>query len=140
MKRLIMISGLAVAMAAPSMASARDACQQYAHDRKVTGTLLGAVGGALVGHAVSHKNGALIGGVGGAVVGNQLARHKCDRGYRAYNRTHYTTRHRARHATQTAYRPARYADDRSYGQCRYENRAFYDENARLVYRPIRVCN
>ncbi|MES2724763.1 MAG: YMGG-like glycine zipper-containing protein, partial [Pseudomonadota bacterium] len=71
MRHLLLITGLVVAAAAaPSLASARSACDQRAHDRKVTGTVLGAVGGALIGNAVADGKGAIIGGVGGAVVGN----------------------------------------------------------------------
>src|SRR5258708_36991966 len=61
MRRILMIAGLAAAVAAPSMlpsaASARSYCEQRAHDRRVTGTLLGAVGGGLLGNAVSHGGG-----------------------------------------------------------------------------------
>lgn len=124
-----MIAGLVAAMAVPSLATARTYCDQRAHDRRVTGTVLGALGGALVGHAVSHRNGALIGGLGGAVVGNQLARTKCDRGY-SYNRR--------RAPVRAARDPNRYAS--SYDRCRYETRSFYDERGRLVQQPTRVCD
>jgi hypothetical protein len=117
MRRTMMIAGLVAAMAAPSLATARTYCDQRAHDRKVTGTVLGAVGGAL------------IGGLGGAVVGNQLARTKCDRGY-SYNRH--------RRAPASANRdPGLYAA--SYDRCRYETRSFYDERGRLIQQPTRVC-
>src|SRR5258708_27683780 len=63
MRRILMIAGLAAAVAAPSMlpsaASARSYCEQRAHDRRVTGTLLGAVGGGLLGNAVSHGGGRI---------------------------------------------------------------------------------
>ena len=125
-----MIAGIVAAMAAPSLAQARTYCDQRSHDRKVTGTVLGAVGGALIGNAVSHRNGALIGGLGGAVVGNQLARTKCDRGY-SYN-------HRRRAPVPAANRdPGLYAA--SYDRCRYETRSFYDERGRLIQQPTRVC-
>ncbi len=132
MRRTMLIAGLVAAVAAPALttasaASARTYCDQRAHDRKVTGTVLGAVGGALIGNAISHRNGALIGGVGGAVVGNQLARSKCS-GYAA-------GRHRPR--------PAAYARSEAapaaYDRCRYENRPFYDERGRLIDQPTRVC-
>lgn len=124
-----MIAGLVAAMAAPSLAHARTYCDQRAHDRRVTGTVLGALGGALVGNAVSHRNGAVIGGLGGAVVGNQLARTKCDRGY-SYNRR--------RAPSAAAQRdPGLYAA--SYDRCRYETRSYYDERGRLVQQPTRVC-
>lgn len=129
-----MIAGIVAAMAAPALtvptlAQARSYCDQRSHDRKVTGTVLGAVGGALVGNAISHRNGALIGGLGGAVVGNQLARTKCDRGY-SYNR-------RRAPAPAASRDPGLYAA--SYDRCRYETRSFYDERGRLIQQPIRVC-
>jgi uncharacterized protein YcfJ len=72
-----MIAGLAAAMAAPSLADA-ESCQSHAHDRKVTGTVVGGVGGALIGNAITHNTtGAVLGGVSGALVGNQIAREKC---------------------------------------------------------------
>lgn len=129
MRKTLMIVGLAAALAAPSLAQARTYCDQRAHDRKVTGTVLGAVGGALIGNAVSHRNGAVIGGLGGAVVGNQLARTKCD--------TYAAPRHRARSASYA--RPAA-ATTASYDRCRYETRSFYDERGRLVQQPTRVCD
>jgi hypothetical protein len=87
------LSILAVAaLAAASPASARNACEQDKHDAKVTGSLLGALGGAFFGGAIAahgHKgDGALLGAVGGAVVGNQLARSQApcpDDYYSAYN-------------------------------------------------------
>ena len=77
MRHAFIIAGVLVAVAAPSLASA-ESCQRYAHDRKVTGTVVGGIGGALIGNAISHNTtGALLGGVGGAVVGNQVARVNC---------------------------------------------------------------
>lgn len=126
MRKTMMIAGLVAALAAPSLAQARTYCDQRAHDRKVTGTVLGAVGGALIGNAVSHRNGAVIGGLGGAVVGNQLARTKCD----SYASSH----RRTRSASNARPTPA------SYDRCRYETRSFYDERGRLVQQPTRVCD
>lgn len=124
MRRYLTIAGLAAALAVPAVAApikaeARTYCDQRAHDRKVTGTVLGALGGALVGNAVSHKNGAVIGGIGGAVVGNQLARTKCDTGQRSAARPTY-------------YRSAS-------ARCHMESRPFYDERGRLFYDQVRVC-
>lgn len=127
MRRTLMIAGLVAAMAVPALADARTYCDQRSHDRKVTGTVLGAVGGALIGNAISHRNGALIGGLGGAVVGNQLARKKCG-GYASYHR---------RPVRAAAARPGVYAAN--YDHCRYENRSFYDERGRLIQQPTRVC-
>ena len=96
MRRILMIVGLAAAVAAPSLASA-ESCQSRAHDRKVTGTVVGGVGGALIGNAITHDaTGAVLGGVGGAVVGNQIARVKCNDRPASYYRQSDYRRHRDR--------------------------------------------
>jgi hypothetical protein len=134
MRRTLMIAGLAALVAAPSLASA-ESCQQRAHDRRVTGTVVGGVGGALIGQAISHDTaGTLLGGVGGAVVGNQVARTKCYDAPRAY----YHGRTRNSHGREAP----RGDDNASYaggGGCRYENRPYYDERGQLVYAPTQVC-
>jgi len=128
MRRILMISGLIAAMAAPSLADARTACQQRNHERKVTGTLLGAAGGALVGSAIGDSKGAIIGGLGGAAVGHEVGRINCNRGssYRE------PTRSRARASAPRPYRQAA-------AQCHYEDRSYYDERGRLVRNDVRVC-
>jgi uncharacterized protein YcfJ len=133
MRQILMIAGLAIAagLSAPPSADARDACQQRNHDRKVTGTVVGAVGGALVGNAVSRDSGGtIIGGLAGAAIGNNVARIRCNDGARYAPRHHRVSRNR------TSYRPAQYA---ATPVCRYEDQAFYDENARLVRHSVRVC-
>jgi hypothetical protein len=78
MRRSLIIGALVAAIAAPSLANA-ESCQSRAHDRKVTGTVVGGVGGALIGNAITHNTtGAVLGGLSGAVVGNQVARTKCN--------------------------------------------------------------
>jgi uncharacterized protein YcfJ len=49
-----------------------------------TGTLVGAVGGGLLGHAVSSHGagGTLVGAGAGAVAGHQIAKSNCKRKYR----------------------------------------------------------
>jgi hypothetical protein len=78
MKTLMITAALAglTAGAAPSLAMAQNACEAQKHDNKVAGTIFGAIGGALLGGAISHHGagGPLLGAAGGAVVGNQLAR------------------------------------------------------------------
>ncbi len=63
-------------------------------DRKVTGTVIGGVGGALVGNSISHGGGgAILGGLGGAVLGHHIGSNGCgDNGHRRYSR-HYRARH-----------------------------------------------
>ncbi len=74
MNRVIVMASLVGAiglglMAAPTTASA--SCS----DRKATGTILGGIGGALIGNSISHGGGgAVLGGLGGATaVGNRIA-------------------------------------------------------------------
>jgi hypothetical protein len=134
MRRTLMVLGLAAAVAAPSLANAGSYCGQRAHDRRVTGTVLGGVGGALIGGAIGHSGtGALLGGVGGAVIGNQLSRTSCDRPYAYY---HSRTRYSHRAAPQRYYNNAAYAAP---GGCHYETRPYYDERGQLTYQPTQVC-
>ena len=88
MNTLIKTSGLAaiIALSALTFATQADASCQ---GRKTTGTILGGVGGALLGNAVSHGGGgAVVGGLGGAVVGHQIGKDGCN------SRTAYTTTNR----------------------------------------------
>ncbi len=64
MKNWLIVSGLALTLAAAGVANAGD------HDTR-NGAIAGAVGGAVVGGPV----GAVVGGVGGAVVGHNVHRH-----------------------------------------------------------------
>jgi uncharacterized protein YcfJ len=85
----ILAAAVALPLASiPSIASA--SCQ----GRKTTGTVLGGVGGALLGNSVSHGGGgAVVGGLGGAVVGHEIGRSGC-RTTHPYYRHH---RHHRRH-------------------------------------------
>jgi hypothetical protein len=171
MRRSMRLALAAVAIAAPltalpTLASA-DSCGARAHDRRVAGTLLGGIGGALLGNAIRKGGtGAVVGGIGGAVIGNQLSRVNCDRTYssRSY-RSSYARTSRPAAAPRAAVRYVYY--DRygapvssgpapqyqavggqpvytpvayaASGSCRSENRAFYDERGSLVYRPVQMC-
>jgi Ni/Co efflux regulator RcnB len=83
---------LLVTVALPAAASASTRCREARHDQQVTGTVIGAVAGGLLGNAVSHgggrAGGTILGAVGGAVIGNQLASSSgraCPDGYEAYD-------------------------------------------------------
>jgi uncharacterized protein YcfJ len=131
MRRTFIAMGLTVLIATPSLASASDYCGQRAHDRRVAGTVIGGVGGALIGQAISHNTaGTLLGGAGGAVVGNQISRTSCDRppAYRSSTRS-----------SSRAAEPRREAAEASTGGCRTENRPYYDERGQLIYQPTQVC-
>jgi uncharacterized protein YcfJ len=95
------MTALAALVAAPLLVAATDA-GATCRDRKTTGTLLGGVGGALVGNSISHGGGgAVIGGLGGAVLGHEIAK---SGGGCATTRTYYRTT-RTRHAAQRAPAP-----------------------------------
>lgn len=140
MRRMLFAAGLTVAVAAASAAEARSGCEAYAHNRKVTGTVVGALGGGLLGAAVaghgSKGTGALVGAGLGAVVGNQVSRVHCRGGY-AVRRTHHSYA-RARTAPSYANYP-RYASNTA-ASCRYVSRPYYDQAGRLVYAPMQVCD
>ncbi|HEY0436120.1 MAG TPA: glycine zipper 2TM domain-containing protein [Phenylobacterium sp.] len=146
MSRTALACGLAAALAIPSLAApvsaqARTYCEQRAHDRKVGGTIIGALAGGLLGHAISHgggrTGGTILGAGAGAVVGNNIARVNCDR-----PTAYYRSRHRApayAHNYSNAYADnseARYAPAR----CHYETRSYYDGRGQLVTAPTQVCD
>jgi len=77
MRSILAMTALAAVLAAPSIGAAQTHCEQRREGNQAAGTILGAVGGALLGSAIAgrgnHTTGAVIGGVGGAVVGNSIA-------------------------------------------------------------------
>ena len=96
MRKTLNIAALAAVAALPVLVSASDASAASCSARKVNGTLIGGVGGALLGGAVTHgSTGPVVGGIGGAVLGHEVGRAGC------------------RSRTRVAYRstPARYAPE-----------------------------
>lgn len=119
MRRMFIIAGLALAVAVPATADAAS-CSS----RKTTGTVVGAVGGGLLGGALTHGSaGPLIGAVGGGLVGHQVGKNGCRKA--TYSRSYRRAE------------PARYAS--SGPSCRYETRTYYDERGRAVQSPVKVC-
>jgi len=116
MRKTIALGALAAAICLPLMAEPTDAnasCQ----GRKTTGMLLGGVGGALLGNAVSHGGGgAVVGGLGGAVVGHEIAKGGCG----SYRHTSYRSG-RGRHAAARGSEPVR--------------KIYYDQYGNAVVAP-----
>lgn len=149
MKHLIVLGGLAAALALPLLAAPLTASASCA-DRKTTGTVIGGVGGALIGNSISRGGGgAIVGGLGGAVLGHEIARGGCSdyrRGGYATNSRHYrsgATRYRASNAGPQG-QASTYYDQRGnpIGQgpaCPTETQSYYDERGALVQRQVRTC-
>jgi hypothetical protein len=97
MKKTLAYTALAALIALPMLAAPSDA-DASCRSRKVNGTILGGVGGALLGGAVTHgSTGPIVGGVGGAVVGHEIGRGGCSRSH-----TYYAPRHTSSARAQAA--------------------------------------
>jgi hypothetical protein len=120
---------------APATASA--SC----YDRKVTGTVVGGVGGALIGNSIARGGGgAVLGGLGGAVLGHEVARSTCGReryGYRyrhAEYRGGYGSHGRGyRTYGSDAYPADAYPSDAQYGQAPAQRTVYYDNRGNPIY-------
>jgi uncharacterized protein YcfJ len=115
-----MMASLAVACATPMLAAPDSASAASCRDRKVTGTVIGGVGGALLGGAVTHgAAGPIVGGLGGAVVGHEIGRNGCYQprptAYHQRSRT-YRSPSRYSSSSSAAPRPVRYVYYDQYGQ------------------------
>ncbi|THD77054.1 MAG: glycine zipper 2TM domain-containing protein [Phenylobacterium sp.] len=100
MRKTFTTAAMAALIALPLLAGA-SAASASCQSRKNTGTLIGGVGGALLGNSISHGGGgAIIGGLGGAVVGHQIAKSGCSGTHAYYRRGH------TRYAHNSTYRPA----------------------------------
>ncbi|WP_293385827.1 hypothetical protein [Phenylobacterium sp.] len=102
MRKTIALAALAAAISVPLIVGSTDAsasCQS----RKNTGTLVGGVGGALIGNSISRGGGgAILGGLGGAVLGHEIAKGGCGPSRHADYRNG-----RNRYAATQAYGPTR---------------------------------
>ena len=82
-------SFLAAALLAAPLLLAPLAADASCSGRKATGTVVGGVGGALIGNSISGGGGgALLGGLGGAVIGHEVAKGGCSDS-RYYGQTRY---------------------------------------------------
>ena len=92
MKKTLACTALAALLALPMVSVATDADAASCRSRKVNGTIIGGVGGALLGGAVTHgSTGPVVGGLGGAVLGHEIGRSGCRK------RTAYYAPRRASH-------------------------------------------
>ena len=105
------ITHLAAALLATPLLLAPLAANASCAGRATTGTVVGGVGGALIGNSISRGGGgALLGGLGGAVLGHEVARGGCRDG-RYADRDNYRYRHHVRY-NQGRYNQGRYTHDR----------------------------
>jgi hypothetical protein len=91
MRNKLIAAGLILAVALPGAALAQPydpGCVRSNQDNHAAGTVLGAIGGAIIGGALAGRHdrgaGVVLGGVGGAVAGNAIAGagdHPCPAGY-----------------------------------------------------------
>jgi predicted lipid-binding transport protein (Tim44 family) len=162
MARLIVI-GLAIgAMALPTVMAPTDADAATCRSRKATGTVIGGLGGALVGNAVKGGGaGLLIGGVGGALVGREIGKSGCHRTRTVYYdggsrgaSASRTTPERAPPVRQVYYdhmgNPVaaggvgggtvqQVSNTTSGGVCRDATISYYDDRGRLSSRAVQIC-
>ena len=155
MKNPVLIATLAAALALP-LATAPTTASASCAGRKMTGTVLGGLGGALIGNSIARGGGgAVVGGIGGAVLGHEIARSGCGHERRT---AYYGPRERGADDRGPSRRV--YYDDRGApiappgapmaelayggpaqgpGPCRTEMRSYYDDRGALVQSPVQVC-
>jgi hypothetical protein len=105
------ITHFAAALLATPLLLAPLAAHASCAGRATTGTVVGGVGGALIGNSISHGGGgAILGGLGGAVLGHEVAKGGCRDG-RYAGRDNYRYHHRVRY-NQDRYNQDRYNHDR----------------------------
>lgn len=136
MRKLLLIGGLMVAIAAPAyttfsptQADAQTRCERKRSTNRALGTVGGGVLGALAGSAIdggrNNTAGLLIGGAAGAYAGNQLAKGKpCPSGY---VRTYAPTRSRSTSTRSVA------------SNCRWEDQRYRDAYGNVTHRQVQVC-
>ena len=141
MRKLLLIAGVTIAVAAPMFAvesaDAATRCERSRSTTRAVGTVAGGVLGALAGSAIdggrNNTAGIIIGGTAGAVAGNQIAKGKpCPAGY--VQRSYYEPRYSSRSA------PARSASTRvASSRCAWEYQNYRDAYGNVVRRQVQVC-
>jgi Glycine zipper 2TM domain len=101
MKRVI-TAALATGLLALGTANAGATCE----GAKTTGTVLGAVGGGVIGNVITHGSliGTLAGGAGGGFIGHRLAGNGCHRVAYYHHRRYWVDRYGHRHYYRVATR------------------------------------
>ena len=153
MNRSIVLGGIAAAFTL-ALASAPSTASASCADRKTTGTIVGGIGGALIGNSISHGGGgAILGGLGGAVVGHEVAGAGCGRYRRAYDdrgsRSYGYRGEAYAPRTRTVYydergNPLPDAAPSTYAQAAYRtpacgSQSYYDSRGNLVQQPVSNC-
>ena len=132
MNRLILTGALAGALALPILiapASASASCR----DRPVTGTVVGGVGGALIGNSIARGGGgAVLGGLGGAVLGHEVARSTCGREHYRSRRAEYRGGYRPNEPVRQTYEGDAYPSQAQYAPGASQHRAYYDDRGNLI--------
>jgi hypothetical protein len=151
-------AGLMAAMALGAVV-APDTARASCSDRKTTGTLLGGVGGAVIGNSIARGPGGIIlGGVGGALAGRAIAGSTCGHERRAEYRRHwrgYGPYPEGSQFVEGPPPPPAYFDQRGVliqpavyaaggpppppPTCRMETLTYYDDRGALVTRPVQAC-
>jgi hypothetical protein len=129
--RWILAGACVLALATPVASQARSHCEAAAQQRRVAGTVIGAVGGAVIGNQISHNGGTLVGGLVGGYAGNQLSRTHCPHGVASRSRRAYGDPERRTDAQEAQASPT--------GRCAMEDRPFYDAHGELVHRQVQAC-
>lgn len=133
MRKLLLIAGLAIAVAAPAVttfvpaqAEAQTRCERNKTNNRIAGTVGGGLLGALAGSAIdggrNNTAGLIIGGAAGAYAGNQLTKghHPCPTGYTARNYRSTNTRAVA-------------------SRCSWQDQRYRDAYGNISHRQVQVC-
>lgn len=133
-------------LAAPAIADASCA------GRKMTGTVLGGVGGALIGNSIARGGGgAVIGGLGGAVLGHEIAASGCNHASYYRGGSRYRESDTRRQPLRRVYYDQRgnvVAGDSTpsadgYAEtpvCRTEMQSYYDDRGAVMQGPVQLCD
>jgi uncharacterized protein YcfJ len=126
--RAILTGACLLSVCEPAVSLARSHCEAAAQNRRVAGTVLGAVGGAVIGNQISHSGGTVVGGLVGGFAGNQLSKTHC-----------YHPAEARRHSAYEDRNASPQTEASSPGSCAMQDKPFYDARGDLVHRQVQVC-